>query len=143
MPTRYEGSGETSREGKLYIYNRAALNQFFKDNPGKRVAFTFQIFDKDISKGQRGYFFGEIVPRFMDFLIEQGNDVTDEQARNALEDAAPIMWKQIHLEGGKTVRTRRRQSDEDFSGEDMSTLIDFCIRYLLEEFNLALEEPRK
>ena len=143
MSTRYEGSGKTSEHGKLYIYNRDALNQFFKDNSDKRISFTFQVFDKEPSKGQRGYFFGEIVPRFADFLTEQGNDVTRDQAREFLENAAPVMWKEIEIEGKNPISIRRRLSDDDFSHQDMTSLIDFSIRFLLENFNLPIEEPRQ
>lgn len=130
-PRTYDSFIDVDPAGKASVYNREDLLKFFSQFPGQRIAVTYSVLGKKKSQKMMGYYWAEVVQKFMWNFQENGNPFDKEETHREMKKLSPVMKRVV--QAGTKMRTEpRSMSDPDFTNEDF-------IQYLEDLHRAAVE----
>lgn len=91
------------------------------------------------SNQQSRYYFGVVVRSFTDFLKDQGQQVSTEEAHDLLK-AKFLSRELVNLDTGEPIGATLRSLTE-LDVNEMARFIDSCIRWLEEVFGIVVPQP--
>lgn len=132
--------GQINNSGGLKMF-MGELNEFFKENPGKRLIARFVILSDDPTERQKGYYFNYIVPEMKTVLWQNGDRKTEEETELFLREVSPVCYASIpNINTGKYERVLREFSD--LSKHDLTEHIEFIKQMAAEEYSAYIDDAK-
>lgn len=134
----YEGCMETDEQGRLYIYNRAQFDAFFKENPGRRFIFKAERVPLTNSGRMTAYFFAEVLPKLITGFKDLGENHNKASMMEEIKKYCPTMHKSCM--NGEDIN-HYDCGFNDLGFEDKKAVIDECIQ-LGSQIGVVIDEPK-
>jgi len=139
MSEKIQYQGEVDETGKLKVYQQKTFKLDIQSKfLGKLVWVTIEQRSATVSKSQRGYLFGVILPRYRQALRrEQGFIFTDGETKHWVEGQF-LTDVRDNLNGEKYNVTK---SIGELAKHEMTELIDTLIIFAATELNEVIPYP--
>jgi hypothetical protein len=127
MNNRLTVTGEINTKGEYGLYNIAQLNDFCKNNAGKKLIITFQAEDKKSKNGLIAYYNAKLIPLWQDIFYKIGDIKNEVEIDVYLRSQCPIT---------------RIKSLSELEYDELLMFMDSIKNHTLVEGNQFIEEPR-
>lgn len=122
------------------MFNRHDFLNFCKAHKSKRFSIEVRVLQPNKSKGLRGYYFAEVVPKMRLCLKQSGYNLTLDQTHDFIKQFSPVMNDEIEIDGVLYPRSRSFK-DPDFTDEMFREYIADLQRLAAEEFSVIINDP--
>lgn len=140
-PTKYEGFIKTDERGIAHSYDREYMEDFFRQNPNQRFSHVIKKVSSGKMDGLRGYWFAELIPKFIQGFKEQcGYNFDKLSCHDFIKQFSPTMQEVIEINGEPKVKYRGL-SDDDWSKDDYWDAISELQQWGAENLGIKINDP--